>query len=108
MITIIQAQQGLYRISLTFYSYSNPTNGTVADPQCCDRGFISQTCYVPCETMFSICLQTSSSGMNCSLTAIQESGIIIPPKGNISFNGTVGVLSNPVEFDLDTIPQVYY
>ena len=104
MATVVEAQQGLYRVSLTFYSYSNPTNGTVADPQCCDRGFVTQRCYVPCETMFSICLRATTSDEICSLTGIQESGII--PSNDIVFEESVGVLTNPVEFELDSVIQV--
>ena len=99
-----------YRLSFTFHSYINPGNGSVSDPTCCDRGFFSQFCYVPCETIFSICLADSGSipqnrGEDfCSIADALSSGIIA--SDDIEFDTTVGNQPNPVTFDLSEIPTV--
>lgn len=96
-----------FRVSFTFQHYINPTNGSMDNPDCCDLGPFSQNCYTPCETVFKICLRsgdTSTTDTACSLTAAMTSGIIA--SSDIQFYDTVGTLSNPILFDLETLPQV--
>ena len=98
----------IFKLDLTFQSYQNPSNGSVANRECCDRGFVSQFCYLPCETMFRICIRqrgTDSTDDSCPFpNLIHYSGVIA--SDNILFSDSVGTLTNPVVFTANTLLQV--
>ena len=43
-----------YRLEFKFLNYTNPNHWDETQT-CCDQGIFS--CYVPCETMFTLCLR---------------------------------------------------